>query len=404
MVHYHTITDNSNITKFNSFGITFNDSDITYLKNNIFKLKSKTKSNEVTKVDSVNPHLYRYNKLPFLSPGITERPLKVNHISSENLKIYIGMTNNRCISKKNIGCLIPIVVLETTDYYVEGIIKISLYNKGNQRVGESNYVNIESNPNTIDIYTSNILKNIDDYIYDNKLTILVTVLSINISKMSSTTESKICQSIKHEINELVETIEYLHQENEEYKEMVEPINIKEKIKNDFQTQINNLDAELYQDIIILINMLLNTQKSDLIAFDLVNRIKLSDNIDFDSFKNANQSDIETFSKNVNKLSKMSEQLKYVVQYQNELQKKEEELKRLKAEAEENTLCKICFENPINTVYIPCGHMICCVECSTTATKQVGCYDSDYDEYEEYDSKQCPNCRTHIKETIITYLS
>jgi hypothetical protein len=399
MVYYHVITDNPNINKVNNFGLTFNDSDISYIQNNIIKLKGKKKATTVTKLNVTNPHLYKFNRIPFLTPGITAKPLRVNDIPSENANIYIGMTNDKHISKKNIGFLLPIIILETANYYIEGIIKISLYNKNTQQIGQTNYINIESKPNSTDIYTSDILEDMNKYIYDNKLTILITVLNIS---SSISPQKKLCHSVNNEINELVNTIEYLQQENKEYKEMISSININDKIKNDFQEGIDNLDEELYQNIMMLIDMLLTTEKSDLIIFDIINRIQLSDNIKFNNFKNLDQSNIDNFSKNVNKLAKMSEELKYVVQYKNELQKKEDELKLLKEEAQESNLCKICYDKPINTVFSPCGHMLCCIECSTDAiTKMM--YDSDEDEYYNSDVKECPICRTNVKEIIITYL-
>lgn len=47
------------------------------------------------------------------------------------------------------------------------------------------------------------------------------------------------------------------------------------------------------------------------------------------------------------------------------------------------LCKICFINEYNTVFIPCGHMIACAKCASSLT-------------------ECPNCRNSFKDVIRIY--
>ena len=50
-------------------------------------------------------------------------------------------------------------------------------------------------------------------------------------------------------------------------------------------------------------------------------------------------------------------------------------------------CKICFDAPINTVLVPCGHLCVCLECSK---RLVG------------SSRVCPICRTKIRKVVRTY--
>ena len=50
-------------------------------------------------------------------------------------------------------------------------------------------------------------------------------------------------------------------------------------------------------------------------------------------------------------------------------------------------CKICFDAPINTVLLPCGHLCVCLECSK---RLVG------------SSRVCPICRTKIRKVVRTY--
>ena len=60
---------------------------------------------------------------------------------------------------------------------------------------------------------------------------------------------------------------------------------------------------------------------------------------------------------------------------------EQENRRLK----EARICKICMDNEIGVVFLPCGHLICCVQCAPSL-------------------KDCPLCRTNIQGTVKTYMS
>ncbi|XP_063445445.1 baculoviral IAP repeat-containing protein 2-like [Mytilus trossulus] len=48
-------------------------------------------------------------------------------------------------------------------------------------------------------------------------------------------------------------------------------------------------------------------------------------------------------------------------------------------------CKICLEEPVSIVFLPCGHLASCVNCASML-------------------RRCPICRTFIKGTVKTYLS
>ncbi|XP_059082806.1 baculoviral IAP repeat-containing protein 7-A-like [Tigriopus californicus] len=60
---------------------------------------------------------------------------------------------------------------------------------------------------------------------------------------------------------------------------------------------------------------------------------------------------------------------------------EQENRRLK----EQRTCKICMDNEIGVVFLPCGHLICCVQCAPAL-------------------KDCPLCRQSIVGTVKTYMS
>lgn len=60
---------------------------------------------------------------------------------------------------------------------------------------------------------------------------------------------------------------------------------------------------------------------------------------------------------------------------------EEEIRRLK----EARLCKVCLDEEVSIAYIPCGHIVTCVQCAAAL-------------------EHCPLCRKSIKGTVRIFLS
>ena len=60
---------------------------------------------------------------------------------------------------------------------------------------------------------------------------------------------------------------------------------------------------------------------------------------------------------------------------------EEEYIRLK----EQKQCKVCMDEDVGVVFLPCGHLITCVNCAPAL-------------------RDCPLCRQPIRGTVRTYLS
>ena len=60
---------------------------------------------------------------------------------------------------------------------------------------------------------------------------------------------------------------------------------------------------------------------------------------------------------------------------------QEEIRKL----EEERLCKICRQEDVQVVFLPCGHLASCVKCSASAS-------------------QCPLCKILITERVRTYAS
>jgi len=48
-------------------------------------------------------------------------------------------------------------------------------------------------------------------------------------------------------------------------------------------------------------------------------------------------------------------------------------------------CKVCMDKEVNTVFLPCGHLVSCDQCAPKL-------------------RNCPVCRTYIRGTVRTFLS
>lgn len=62
----------------------------------------------------------------------------------------------------------------------------------------------------------------------------------------------------------------------------------------------------------------------------------------------------------------------------------------KAEVSEDRECKVCMDNPINTVLIPCGHQALCMDCVTLLRAN--------------GNKACPICKKETVQVVKTYLA
>ena len=60
-------------------------------------------------------------------------------------------------------------------------------------------------------------------------------------------------------------------------------------------------------------------------------------------------------------------------------------RRLSSTQDDANLCSICFENPLNCVLFPCGHLFFCSNCK--------------DNYERRSGKVCPVCRASYTEVF-----
>ena len=62
----------------------------------------------------------------------------------------------------------------------------------------------------------------------------------------------------------------------------------------------------------------------------------------------------------------------------------EELRKQNETLKSNITCKVCMDNNVGVLFLPCRHLICCEPCSDSV-------------------KRCPLCRQHIIGTIKAFL-
>merc|ERR1719350_967191 len=66
-------------------------------------------------------------------------------------------------------------------------------------------------------------------------------------------------------------------------------------------------------------------------------------------------------------------------------KNNDDLESENARLKEQRTCKICMDKEVGVVFLPCGHLCCCVNCAPAL-------------------KDCPVCRRNIQGTVRTFMS
>merc|ERR1719350_870879 len=66
-------------------------------------------------------------------------------------------------------------------------------------------------------------------------------------------------------------------------------------------------------------------------------------------------------------------------------KSNDDLESENARLKEQRTCKICMDKEVGVVFLPCGHLCCCVNCAPAL-------------------KDCPVCRRSIQGTVRTFMS
>ena len=93
--------------------------------------------------------------------------------------------------------------------------------------------------------------------------------------------------------------------------------------------------------------------------------------------NLPEHDAQQSPKKSKKKKKKKEENKSV---REEIRETEKEVEKYRSRMQ----CKVCLDAQVGTLFLPCRHLICCVECAKSVSK-------------------CPLCREHIIGTIKTFV-
>ena len=100
---------------------------------------------------------------------------------------------------------------------------------------------------------------------------------------------------------------------------------------------------------------------------------------------ASEKEIESVQEYIDSIEQENRCLKVSQQFYNCLEKDNEEMKKDLEKLKESKLCKICMDKEACIVFIPCGHLMSCINCSP-------------------EMKNCAICRKPVKSTVRTYFS
>ncbi|KAJ8309976.1 hypothetical protein KUTeg_011841 [Tegillarca granosa] len=78
-------------------------------------------------------------------------------------------------------------------------------------------------------------------------------------------------------------------------------------------------------------------------------------------------------------------MKILLQLEDDQQVEAKSLIEENRQLKEQTLCKICLDESVSMVFLPCGHLCCCSQCAPALRK-------------------CPICRVFVRGTVKTYLN
>jgi hypothetical protein len=332
-------------TNDRSYIIEFNDSIVNKIKS--FKyFKSKTYKGKKSNVQTIKG-------IPYIASDI-------HHIMNIGIDADIhdinfgsGLMLSDKIKDCKLNYLIPYFHLyRTTPFQLYGQIKISILK--NNKTFNSCFIDIDSTNVKDDLYVCYdyiALDELEKFKEEDKYKLLITMQWLSY------------EPDDHNVNILSDMIKH-------YSSYVETVN---------ETELNHVDKD-------------NDSTSQ-----FVNMYNNINGFDWSKINEVNYTSLKTNSiEELTRTFKGIELLKHNIGTIIEDKKRDEQI-------EEHLLCHLCCSDKINTVFIPCGHMICCEKCSKFACNVIEYVDSD-DEMEESNSGQCPMCKGYVDSIQKIYLN
>jgi len=190
-------------------------------------------------------------------------------------------------------------------------------------------------------------------------------------------------SLKAKIDEKEEIIENLQEEIEEFSELEDDINEKEKIIENLQKTLDEQfsAAEILNEQNAILRREYVDSQMELTRCSLENRNLCQSFEDGGAWVRKKQDEVATMEAN---LKKKGDDLTDLAKL---LKESEEKLREVERETQEKNGCKLCMEEDISVVFLPCGHLCCCSSCANLPSV-----------------KSCPICREQISCKIRVFQS
>lgn len=327
-----------------SFTIEFNDSVVNKIKS--FKNFKSKRTSKFRMIKGI-PHISTNSSSSDYFIGVDG--------DSDNIGLRVGLMSSDTLRDCNPNHLIPYIYIHKyTSFSLYGQIRVSILK--NNKTYNSCFVDIDTTKAKNDLYICY------DYVSLNEI-------------------EKWKDNDKYKLLFTMHWFSYDSKDNEMYNELSDII----KQYSSYVEDIN--DTEMTQ---------IPLSSSTTEFMDICNRIEKFDwtkvsEINYDSLQSKSIEQLDNLQKNIESLKQINGAMI--------------EDKKASEKVEEHLLCHICCSQKINTVFIPCGHMVCCEGCSKQASKFIDYnYYSDSDaEMIENDSGVCPMCKKYVNTIQKVYL-
>lgn len=356
--------------------------------------KIKTFKNLKGKKSKYSNGGHHVKNIPSTEPFYLEDHLNFDNklnINTEIHEINMGFILSDTLSGQKSGYLIPYICVDN-DEPIYMNIRVSLLK--NNVLHNSCFVSIEEENNGEHLYTCfDYLKldEYDDWLVNGKLPVMITILNVSDSYSGFETSKYILDEL-HNF-----TAYYEDQSNSALSDSEITSNIKkidEGIKNISNEQLQDLidNKDNVEKILDILKILMKNNPYSLgYIYKFIQNIESVD---------MNTSFIETHQNmDMDKLKKIQSVLELLTSVNNEVITD----KMIKEKEDEKLLCQICCSEKINTVFVPCGHMICCEECSKSVFKTYN-YDDWEEDLVEENSNDCPLCKEEVDSVQKIYMN
>ena len=189
--------------------------------------------------------------------------------------------------------------------------------------------------------------------------------------------------LKAKIDEKEDIIEHLQEAMEEYSKLEDTINVKEKIVENLQKTLDEqfAAAEIQNEQNSIYRKEYEYSQSELTRCSLENRNLRQSFEDGGAWVRKKQEEVAEMEAALQKKEDEETGLTEL------LKESESKLTEFERETQEKNVCKLCMEDDISVVFLPCGHLCCCSRCANLPAV-----------------KNCPICRVEIGSKIRVFQS